>query len=245
MFCPQCGTDVGRARFCPACGSPVHGEGAGSRGRHVGPGGGRYRSVAPIALAGAAVGVVIVLIAVIVVMLREDGEREDSDVAARGGSPPTAEPSPSATPETATRDAAAEQPSATPTAEGRDVRTLPAGLFCRDLDAQGYSYTAAVDYWRLHGQPNQMDADGNGIPCETVYPAADVAAHWQPQDVPLAGDPPPGLFCRDLYARGFTYPEAVAYWWADGAPGRMDADSDGIPCETVYPAEVVNAFWVP
>jgi hypothetical protein len=122
---------------------------------------------------------------------------------------------------------------------------LPAGLFCRDLDAQGYSYAAAVDYWRLHGQPSRMDADGNGIPCETVYPAPDVAAHWQPQDIPLAGDPPPGLFCRDLYARGFTYPEAVAYWWSDGAPGRMDADSDGIPCETVYPAEGVNAFWVP
>ena len=243
MFCPQCGTDVGQAGFCPACGSPVPGEGAASRGRHVGSAG-RYRSVAPIALAGAAVGVVIVLIAVIMVMLREDGEREDGDVAARGGSSPTAEPSPSATPQTATQEAAV-QPSATPTGEGRDVRTLPTGLFCRDLDAQGYSYTAAVEYWRLHGEPNQMDADGNGIPCETVYPGADVAAYWQPQDVPLAGDPPPGLFCRDLYARGFTYPEAVAYWWSDGAPGRMDADSDGIPCETVYPAEGVNAFWVP
>jgi hypothetical protein len=191
------------------------------------------------------VGVVIVLIAVIMVVLREDGEREDGDVVARGGSPPTAGPSPSATPATATRDPAAEQPSATPTTEGRDVRTLPAGLFCRELDAQAYSYTAAVDYWQLHGQPNRMDADGNGIPCETVYPAADVAAYWQTQHVPLAGDPPPGLFCRDLYARGFTYPEAVAYWWSDGAPGRMDADSNGIPCETVYPAEGVNAFWAP
>jgi hypothetical protein len=26
-------------------------------------------------------------------------------------------------------------------------------------------------------------------------------------------------------------------------PTRMDADGNGIPCETVYPAVVVNAFW--
>jgi hypothetical protein len=44
--------------------------------------------------------------------------------------------------------------------------------------ARGYSYVAAVDYWRLHGQPNRMDAHLNGIPCETVYPASAVHAYW-------------------------------------------------------------------
>ena len=43
-------------------------------------------------------------------------------------------------------------------------RDLPAGLFCRHLDADGYSYSAVVDYWRMHGQPNQTDADRNGVP---------------------------------------------------------------------------------
>jgi hypothetical protein len=41
-----------------------------------------------------------------------------------------------------------------------------------------YSYVAAIDYWR--GQPNQMDADRNGIPCETVYSAMTVTAFWFP-----------------------------------------------------------------
>ena len=56
------------------------------------------------------------------------------------------------------------------------VSDLGPGLFCRDLITAGFSYAAAVDYWRLHGEPNQMDADRNGIPCETVYSASDVAA---------------------------------------------------------------------
>jgi hypothetical protein len=59
-----------------------------------------------------------------------------------------------------------------------DVSSLPAGLLCRDLEARGVGYPEAVDYWRQHGQPPNLDADGNGIPCETVYPASDVAAIW-------------------------------------------------------------------
>jgi hypothetical protein len=35
----------------------------------------------------------------------------------------------------------------------------------------------------------------------------------------------------------------VAYWYDEGLPDRMDADGNGIPCETVYPAAVVQAFW--
>ena len=125
-----------------------------------------------------------------------------------------------------------------------DVRDLPAGLFCRDLDADGYSYSAAVDYWRIHGQPNQLDEDLNGIPCETVYPASDVAAYWG--DNSLGGGTgglPSGLFCRDLYARGYNYGQAVDYWFSEGAPDRMDEDLNGIPCETVYPGAEVSAFW--
>jgi hypothetical protein len=55
---------------------------------------------------------------------------------------------------------------------------LPSGLFCRDLFASGYSYEEAINYWILNGQPDRMDADGNGIPCETVYPKGDVVDYW-------------------------------------------------------------------
>jgi hypothetical protein len=74
----------------------------------------------------------------------------------------------------ATTAAAASEPDAT------DVLDEPAGLFCRDLEAKGYDYAAAVRYWQHHGQPSQMDAVGNGIPCQTVYPREDIEAHWGP-----------------------------------------------------------------
>jgi len=49
------------------------------------------------------------------------------------------------------------------------VFDLPSGLYCRDLKAMGYSYSQATSYWYYHGRPAMMDADLNGIPCETVY----------------------------------------------------------------------------
>jgi len=49
------------------------------------------------------------------------------------------------------------------------VYDLPSGLYCRDLKAMGYSYSQATSYWYYHGRPAMMDADLNGIPCETVY----------------------------------------------------------------------------
>jgi hypothetical protein len=49
------------------------------------------------------------------------------------------------------------------------VTTLPSGLFCRDLHAMGYNWSQAITYWNYWGQPDRMDADLNGIPCETVY----------------------------------------------------------------------------
>jgi hypothetical protein len=124
-----------------------------------------------------------------------------------------------------------------------DVLGQPAGLLCRDLKAKGYSYSAAVDYWRFQGQPNRMDADKNGIPCETVYPRADVIAYWGTTPNPDYADVPAGLMCKDLKARGYSYAEAAAYWFATGAPDNMDADKNGIPCETVYPASEVNDYW--
>ena len=66
---------------------------------------------------------------------------------------------------------------------------------------------------------------------------------------------PKGLFCRDLLsaessahpftaagrppAAGFFW--SLVYWSLEGQPERMDADLDGIPCETLHDADVVSA----
>ncbi len=117
-----------------------------------------------------------------------------------------------------------------------DVRAAPTNLLCKDLAAQGYSYAAAVDYWRVNGQPNRMDADRNGIPCETVYPRADVVAYWPSAtyESTVSYGLPGGLLCRDLSARGVGVYDALRYYLWEGRPARMDADGNGIPCETVY-----------
>ena len=66
----------------------------------------------------------------------------------------------------------------------------PHGLFCRDLlnpEVQAYLFSAygrpadsgffwSLVYWSLEGEPERMDADRNGIPCETLYEASVVAS---------------------------------------------------------------------
>jgi hypothetical protein len=51
-----------------------------------------------------------------------------------------------------------------------DLFLEPDGLRCADLQALGYGTKDAVDYWFLWGTPPLMDADADGIPCETVFP---------------------------------------------------------------------------
>lgn len=125
-----------------------------------------------------------------------------------------------------------------------DVRQAPAGLLCKDLQAQGYSYSAAVDYWRVNGQPNRMDADKNGIPCETVYSRADVVAYWPAAtyETSVSYGLASGLLCRDLESQGVGVFDALRYYIWEGFPARMDADGNGIPCETVYPGAA--AVWL-
>jgi hypothetical protein len=124
-----------------------------------------------------------------------------------------------------------------------DVRELPVGLLCRDLKQREYGYVAAVEYWRIQGQPQRLDADRNGIPCEPEYPRAEIAKYWQGRKVSPLASVPDGLFCRDLVARGATYSEAVTYWWYSGRPKRLDADADGIPCRAEYSPAEIDAFW--
>lgn len=241
---------------------------------------------------------------------------------------PSSTPAPTVTPAVSPTPA---EPSPTPLP---DVRVLTSGLACRDLEARGYPFADAVTYWVMEGQPARMDADLDGVPCETAYPAAEVAVlverpttvgEWivarnarevgklpesvvrpdvvecdvlgpirrgsvfacalQPQTEPgvsfenagmvvlilddeggwatAAGSDVPdatstvlrlyeeagsGLYCRDLATRA-PYPFsdgyfwAVAYWFLEGMPDRMDADLDGIPCETVFAPGEVRRVW--
>jgi hypothetical protein len=112
-----------------------------------------------------------------------------------------------------------------------------AALLCADLAADGYDYASAVGYWVEEGRPDRMDADLNGIPCETVYDSAEISAFFAP--APTTS----GLFCRDVVSAGGDYAAAVAYWLLEGAPDRMDADLNGIPCETVYDSAEIAAFY--
>jgi hypothetical protein len=116
---------------------------------------------------------------------------------------------------------------------------LPQGLLCRDLHEAGYGFVPALAYWVREGRPARMDADGNGIPCETVYPAGEVTSL-----VEAFADYESGLYCRDLLAQGDGFGGALAYWVLEGAPERMDADGNGIPCETVYDgSEIADFIW--
>lgn len=76
--------------------------------------------------------------------------------------------------------------------------TNPPKVFCRDLAAQGYSYREALDFWVGEGAPDRMDADLNGIPCETVFEAADVATVLAGLAPTTTGEVYPEALSRDL-----------------------------------------------
>lgn len=203
-------------------------------------------------VAGVLVGVLLVVLGVGGAVLLLDGDHgRAADAAPAARRTPRSSPSPNTGSDRS--PASAPTPPASSDTHSRaegpgPVDALPSGLFCRDLRGDGYSYVAAVDYWRLHGEPNQMDEDRNGVPCETVYPPSDVSAYWSKRGAP---DPaprtreelPPGLSCRNLFDRGVSYADAVAYWGSAGYPARMDIDHDGQPCGSVYPASDLASYW--
>lgn len=114
-----------------------------------------------------------------------------------------------------------------------------AGMECRDFVEMDLGYEAALGYWFVQGRPQYMDADGDDIPCEEEAFTA-----W----LPIVGDGadaqyPHGLYCRDIVSDPWVSPRAAfLYWLIEGSPDRMDADHDGIPCETVFPEIVLRGF---
>jgi hypothetical protein len=59
-------------------------------------------------------------------------------------------------------------------------------------------FSEAVDYWLNSGAPDLMDADRDGIPCETVYPSSEVAGYLDDLAAVTVGDVFPPALSRDL-----------------------------------------------
>jgi hypothetical protein len=99
------------------------------------------------------------------------------------------------------------------------IDALESGLFCRDLAAAGFSYGDAVTYWVSEGSPDRMDADRNGIPCETIYSADDVIALW--------GDPLPIVTTLTADAYHTVAAHTDSSLWPVELPGSGEALGSG------------------
>jgi Excalibur calcium-binding domain len=135
--------------------------------------------------------------------------------------PPTTQPEPEPEPAPTTT-----RPATTPPIK------LVVGKYCAAMHAAGWSFEEARAYYQDHGEPAHMDADGDGIPCETVYgevggqgpapgPQEDCDPAYPDDCLP---SPPPDLDCADVGHR-------VTVDHRYGDPHRLDADGDGIGCD--------------
>lgn len=124
---------------------------------------------------------------------------------------------------------------------------LPSGLTCAELEERGTAYADVVRYWNGNAQPDELDEDADGAPCESQYPASVVRAELGTGSGSSGTTVAPprgldtGLTCAQLKARGVGAADAVSYFVSQGSPSRMDADGNGIPCETVY-ADISTAW---
>lgn len=143
----------------------------------------------------------------------------------RSASAPTQAPAtttaPTTTPTTTATTRAPPKPTTT------RLVLLP-GKYCATMRAAGWSFEQARAYYNDHGQPAHMDADGDGIPCETVYGEVGGPAPRQDCDPAYPNDclasPPPDLDCADVGRR-------VVVDHSHGDPHRLDADGDGYGCD--------------
>jgi hypothetical protein len=111
---------------------------------------------------------------------------------------------------------------------------FPAGMLCSELvvawDRAPFWFVVA--YWLAKGEPERMDADRDGVPCETVYP--DYLIRHDLEDPFLRPDEPSGMSCQEAWWWRPFYPQLLAYYFGEGFPTRMDEDGDGFPCESFY-----------
>jgi hypothetical protein len=142
-----------------------------------------------------------------------------------------AQPSPTVATATTAATTTTEAATTTRPATTRPLK-LVVGKYCAAMKAAGWSFAQARAYYEDHGQPAHMDADGDGIPCETVYgevgAPGPAPAPQQDCDPAYPDDclpsPPPDLDCADVGHR-------VTVDHSYGDPHRLDADRDGIGCD--------------
>jgi hypothetical protein len=85
---------------------------------------------------------------------------------------------------------------------------------------------AAIDYYNTNGGPATLDADGDGIACNESDGGSDSGpSAW------------PSWSC-------YTFPDgwdaSIEYYNTNGGPASLDADRDGIPCESNGDDEVTE-----
>jgi hypothetical protein len=143
-----------------------------------------------------------------------------------------------------------EQVTAPPatTSTRRPRLKLVVGRYCAIMYAAGWSYERALAYYEGHGRPAHMDADGDGIPCETVYPEAGEdyvppanpdpppsPSYVPPPIYPIPGRTPGGNIDHDWPTNpgpgcpGCTDRPIQPYPAPPGDPN--DRDGDGVACE--------------
>src|SRR4029453_9574967 len=139
--------------------------------------------------------------------------------------PPTTQPEPEAEAERA------PAPTTTWPATTGPIK-LVVVRYCAAMHAAGWPFEEARPSYQQRGRPAQRDADGDGIPCETVYgevggqgpapvPQQDCDPAYPDDCLP---SPPPDLDCADVGHR-------VTVDHSYGDPHRLDADRDGIGCD--------------
>ena len=116
---------------------------------------------------------------------------------------------------------------------------LPPDIQCEDFVEMDLDYAAALGYWFVSDRPSRMDTDGNEIPCDEQAYSVRLPVVGEGEGTWFAH----GLYCRDIVTDRWMGPEVpFLYWLMEGSPDRMDADRDGIPCETLFPEIVLSQF---
>lgn len=101
-----------------------------------------------------------------------------------------------------------------PAQAGPASTALQSGHSCQQLKTRGYGYSDAVAYWERWAGPPRMDADKNGIPCESVYAAKNVAKFFGRGVKPSGSLPSESCDVGpnyDRFTRGNGY-EVVSVW---------------------------------
>ena len=142
-----------------------------------------------------------------------------------------AQPLPTVAPATTAATTTTKAATTTRPATTRPIK-LVVGKYCAAMKAAGWSFKEARAYYEDHGQPAHMDADGDGIPCETVYgevgEPGPAPAPQEDCDPAYPDDclPSPTL---DLDCAQVGHRMRVDHSYGD--PHRLDADRDGIGCD--------------